>query len=807
MRSITGILVLCFSLFIFPFVGSAQVFVRVLDENNLQPIFNATILEEKTQKGMLTDKTGQIDFSQFKKGYKYIFSHSSYQTISLSYQEIINLGYKVEMSERIINIDEVVVSASKWEQDKTEVPNVILSISPKEVAFRNPQTAADMLESTGQVFVQKSQLGGGSPKIRGFSANSVLIMLDGVRMNNAIFRSGNLQNVILIDPNMVSGSEVIFGPGSVIYGSDALGGVMDFHTFKPKFAFEDKIEVSGAAMTRYATANNEKTGSFRVNIAGKKFSSLTGITYSDFGDLRAGRNRPDDFPDFGKRLEYIERVNGSDIIVENDQVNVQKFSGYNQINLLQKLSYRINSASNLTYSFYYTTSSDIPRYDRLILRDEDTGLLENAEWYYGAQKFSMHNLAYSNFSATKFYDGAKAILAYQTIEESRHDRPYQNDLLRSRTENVDVFSLNLDFDKKINNQSELFYGAEFVRNNVTSAGFSENIVTRAVTATATRYPDGGSDYTSIAFYSRYKRKLSDRLIATAGARYSHISINAVFDDKTFYDFPFDELSLDNGSVSGSLGLVYALPNDLKVSTMLSTGFRSPNIDDVGKVFDSEPGNVVVPNDDLSPEFTYTGELGITKNFNNKVQFEAVTYYTLLRDAIVRRDFTFNGSRTIVYDGVDSNVQALVNVGKAYVFGFSFGLKADLNKNFSLSSSFNYNEGEDKTENVPLRHTTPNFGQTSLTYKAKKLKTEFFVKYNGARKIEDFPPSELNKPHLYTSDGSLAWTTVNLRGSYQFNKVLSTTVALENILDLHYRPYSSGISAPGRNLVISLRGTF
>jgi hemoglobin/transferrin/lactoferrin receptor protein len=241
--------------------------------------------------------------------------------------------------------------------------------------------------------------------------------------------------------------------------------------------------------------------------------------------------------------------------------------------------------------------------------------------------------------------------------------------------------------------------------------------------------------------------------------------------------------------------------------MLSSGFRSPNIDDVGKVFDSEPGNVVVPNDNLSPEYTYTAELGITKSIQEKVQLEGVVYYTWLKDAIVRRDFTFNGSPTILYDGVLSEVEALVNVGEAYVFGFSLGLKADLNTRFSLSSSFNYNEGEDKAEKVPLRHTTPNFGQTSITYKAKKVKAEFYVKYNGGRKIKDFPPSELNKPHLYTADGSLAWTTFNLRSSYQFNEKLSASAMLENITDLHYRPYSSGISAPGRNLVISLRGSF
>ena len=127
-------------------------------------------------------------------------------------------------------MDEVVLSANKWEQRVSEVPNHILKISRSTILQNNPQTTADLLQQAGPVFVQKSQLGGGSPMIRGFATNRVLLVVDGVRMNNAIYRSGNLQNVISIDPLALENAEVILGPGSVIYGSDAIGGVMDFHT-------------------------------------------------------------------------------------------------------------------------------------------------------------------------------------------------------------------------------------------------------------------------------------------------------------------------------------------------------------------------------------------------------------------------------------------------------------------------------------------------------------------------------------------------------------------------------------------------
>ncbi len=134
------------------------------------------------------------------------------------------------MDTSIKSLEEVVISFNKWEQNLNEVPNRIMKVDMRDARLRNPQTTADLLAQTGGVFIQKSQLGGGSPMIRGFATNRVLIVADGVRMNNAIYRSGNLQNIISIDPLSIDDAEVIFGPGSLIYGSDAIGGVMDFHS-------------------------------------------------------------------------------------------------------------------------------------------------------------------------------------------------------------------------------------------------------------------------------------------------------------------------------------------------------------------------------------------------------------------------------------------------------------------------------------------------------------------------------------------------------------------------------------------------
>ena len=175
--------------------------------------------------------------------------------------------------------------------------------------------------------------------------------------------------------------------------------------------------------------------------------------------------------------------------------------------------------------------------------------------------------------------------------------------------------------------------------------------------------------------------------------------------------------------------------------------------------------------------------------------------------MVRGDFLFDGKDSIIYDGELSKVQAVVNTGRANIYGFNIGMQVELSPTWSGSASINITEGRDLVEDEPLRHTTPMFGMLSIVYAKNKFRGEFYTRFNGKRAFEDLPPSERNKPHIYTSEGSPGWYTLNLRTSYQLSDYLGINCALENILDHHYRTYSSGISAPGRNLIVSIKANF
>jgi len=789
-----------FVLNIFSLLSFSQT-VKVVDEINLQAVENVFIYTN--EKTTLTNKDGEANFSIFNKSDTITFQHSSFETYLISYTDLKKLDFKIKLSESVLNINEIVVSANRWEQNKEEVPNKITTLSAKQIAFQNPQTAADMLGATDEVFIQKSQMGGGSPMIRGFSANRILIVVDGVRMNNAIFRSGNLQNVISIDANAVEDAEVVFGPGSVIYGSDALGGVMDFHTLTPKPSTTDKLYVFGNALTRYSSANNEKTGHLHLNIGGKKMSSVTSFTYSDFDDMKMGSIGNDEYT----RPEYVDWIDGKDSVVANSNINKQVFSGYSQVNLMQKFRFRPNEKWDINYGFHYSQLSDVPRYDRLIQYSDDK--LKYADWYYGPQKWMMNVLNVKYTDSTLFFDVVKLTAAYQNYEESRHDRKFGKDDIRERTETVGALSVNIDIDKHLNKKMYLFYGGEVVTNKISSVGQERNIYTDETKAYASRYPDG-SDYSTFAGYVNLKTNFNKELTLISGLRYSRVIINADV-DTTFYKFPYNSININTGALNGSIGLAYRPTTSWQFKTNTSTGFRAPNIDDVGKVFDSEPGNVLVPNENLKPEYAYNIDFGIVKTINHRIKFDFTAFYTILKDAMLRRDFTFNGQDSILYDGEMSRVQALVNSDEAVIYGVQFGLYADIITHFSFKTNLTYTKGEDK-EGIPLRHVAPLFGSTHLIFKAEKIKADLYVNYNGEISNSNMSPSELDKPYMYATDAngnpySPSWTTLNIKASYHINKYLQANFGVENILDVRYRPYSSGIVSAGRNFIVGLRGNF
>ena len=175
---------------------------------------------------------------------------------------------------------------------------------------------------------------------------------------------------------------------------------------------------------------------------------------------------------------------------------------------------------------------------------------------------------------------------------------------------------------------------------------------------------------TLALYGGWRAPVSKHLTATVGARYTHNLLTSKFEDKAFFAFPFDKIDYNSERQPASLGAVYSLP-DWQLRGVLSSGFRAPNVDDVGKIFDSGEGIVIFPNPDLSSEYSYNAELGLERSFAEVLTLGGTGYYSQLVDAVVVGDAQFNGQDSILSDGTISKVKSLQNASPTLPNRFRF----------------------------------------------------------------------------------------------------------------------------------------
>ncbi|HVF97203.1 MAG TPA: TonB-dependent receptor [Flavisolibacter sp.] len=707
------------------------------------------------------------------------------------------------------SMDEVIIYSGKFAERKKNIAQKVEVISARQIAQWNSQNTGDLLANTGNVFVQKSQQGGSSPVIRGFEASRVLLVVDGVRLNNAVYRAGHLQNVITIDQNSLESIEVLYGPASTLYGSDALGGVVLLRTKLPKFSGSGKTLVTGSAFTRYSSANNEKTGHIDVSIGGKKIAWLQAYNYSDFGEMRMGANYTSTYPNFGRRSQYVTRINGIDSVVANPDDKVQLFSGYRQWDITQKLLFKQSSRITHSINLQHSNSSNVPRYDRL--QDIRNGTLRYAEWYYGPQTryLAAYELAIANFG---FFNDLKANINYQNIEESRHQRDYRRyDRLDNRIEKIGVGGFVVD-GRKLWGANELTIGVDGQLNDVKSQGIRRNTQTGAETPLDSRYPNGKNKMNYFGLYAQHLIKLKGgKLVLNDGLRLQTVALRSTIADNTFFNFPFTEIKQTNFAVTGNIGAVYMPDESFRMNAGISSGFRAPNVDDVARIFESNSASrqLIVPNPNIGPEYTYNADLGFTQTIKN-VRFEITGFYTQFRNAIALSPFQFNGQDSTMYNNTRVKVFANQNVNRAYLYGLNSNLTVDFSKSVRLYSTITYTHGRLKPKTaaeVPLDHIPPVYGKTSLSYVNKVIAAEVYGLYNGWKRLKNYNPSGEDNAQYATPDGTPPWFTLNVKTTVNVVNHLSLQAGIENITDRNYRYFASGFSAPGRNFIFSLRSTF
>ena len=757
---------------------------------------------------LITNKSGVLNFKSISN-FDSLSLILSDTIISMTHFEILNNNYQFFSS--ISNYKSLPIFEAKVESN-TQLPIGLSELNhqvvkSKEIYNSNVSTGAELLLLSDGVTIQKSSFGGGSPIIRGFEANRILLMVDGVRMNNAIYRGGHLQNSITVDPFILESCDVIFGPSAVSYGSDAIGGVIHYKTKDPTLLnTNDTSSFSGLYFTRFNSATNELSNHINFNLSGKNVASLTSITYKKFGDVSMGKNRVHGFQNWGLHNFYTEFNNFQDTMIANSNPSIQRGVGFNQIDLTNKILFKLNTTSKLIINSQFSSSSNLQRLDQLNNLTLNN-LPEYSQWNYGPQKRLLNSIAFSSSFSSILFDDIRAVFSHQYIQESRITRRFNSFFQKNSVENVNVLGSNIQFSKSIGANSRLDYGTETYYNNVDSRAYELNLLDSTTSSINSRYPNGGSNTFFPSIYGSYNLK-KNKLSLIGGIRYTWNQASAIFND-TLLDFLSDDFEIKRHSLSVSISS-YFYPNETtKIFLDLSTGFRAPNIDDLGKVFIKDQF-LTVPNSQLVPEYAYNFSLGIGKkiNFNNiQFSFSSSSFLTILDNVITKQSLEINGSSLIYYDSNYYEILANQNNAVGIVYGLSGSLSITFFKNLKVHSSLCYTSGILEKEEIPMSHIPPLFGKLNLNYIFKKFEFQILNNFNAEKSNKLFGQGNTDNPLEASPMGYPSWWVINTQVGYQYKESLKLSLGLYNLLDVHYKTFASGISAPGRSLMVSAKLSF
>ena len=752
--------------------------ITIKDIITKQRIEGVSISSGTNNNGVTSDRNGTVQLEIFKDEDTLQIKHVSYQEFNVTKKDIQNnIIYIVVKTHTLDNVE---IKDSKLIYFKEA--SVFTKINSIEIANVQSAQTSDLLEKSMGLSIQKSQNGGGSPNLRGMEANRLLIIVDGIALNNTIFRSGHLQNTATINPFFLNSAEVLFGPSAAAYGNGAMGGAIIFTTKRPKKNggqhFAQQFESSSKAVFTSLTTNYELGRSINIS----------GFSIKSYGDLKMGKNRKHGFVNWGNEDNITEK-------------NTQKETAYQQADFFHKTLFQISKNNFLLFNTQFSTSSNINRFDKL--NDLKDGLNKYLHWYYGPQKRILQSVRLKNYNNTILSNEAVFTVSFQKVNESRHKQKVGANLLSSRNESLQIFDLKTDILKQIN-KLKINYGFDSRLQKLEStANLSSSYNTYYNTS---RYPDGGTNVLNNAIYLQLNFQGIKKINLLLGTRYNVNSLSSTFKDTATIKLPFKKIIVENHTLSNSIQVYYKVNSYFTFNASVSNGFRNPNTDDVGKVFSKDDISVILPNDKLSTEKSFNFESGLVVKLNKLITFKLQLFQTEIIDAIERRYAQLNGNDSIIYDGEMMRIMKNKNIGSATISGINFSYRISLAKKFTNNGSINILRGK-TSDKLPLAHIPPANIISELNYNFKKQFISFGIHYNGLKKSEDYDISGVDNIEEATKIGNPSWCTLNLKYKINIDKNLTFISGVYNITDIHYKTFGSGISASGRNFSLSLQAKF
>lgn len=717
------------------------------------PVADANIKVIGTYLGTTSNKEGNFEIQDLKSGNYHLFiTIVGYETheeeITLSNDS--NCTLQIPLKNKIIQLNqEVVITASRSKYIDYDLPDAITILNSDYLRQNIQRTLAEALSGTTGVWLQKTNHGGGSPIIRGLTGNQNLILIDGVRLNNSTFRYGPNQYLNTIDPLIVEQTEIIRGSGSVLYGSDALGGVINVLTKNPRF-IDKGFKASGNAYLKYMSSDMEKTGRCAIELRSKKIAVLGGISYKNFGDLIAG----------GK-------------------LGIETPTGYYEISGDIKAQIRLSSNYLLTIAYQNLQQNNVPRYDKIIGK--------YSKYHFDPQMRQLTYTRLESFYKNKWFNNIKLTFSFNRSYEKRIKQKKGESKIKTEKDDVNTLGTTLEVISKPLPNWNFTTGVDFYFDKVKSTASEKEA--KEILLARGYYPDGALSY-SFAVFSQHTIVIK-KFNIIAGGR-----INAF---KLYLkDEIFGNVEISPIAYLGSLSILYKLHKNYHLSASVNTGFRAPNINDLSS-FGTFAYGIEVPSPYLSPEKSINTEIGF-KSRTNKFSGSAFIYHNQLYDLIDRTPAQYNGKDSINGE----KVYKKENIAEAYIQGFEISIEYQVFRRLILYGILNYTFGENITKNEPMRRIPPFNGGIGIRYKSKKGFWGNLV-WLYAGKQNRLSSGDISDSRI-AEGGTPGWDIIKISTGYSW-RFIHFNVALNNIFNKAYRTHGSGIDGYGIHFILSTQINF
>lgn len=666
-----------------------------------------------------------------------------------SWDQITTAPFTIDVSGSSLGIH-LVVSGKRSQQNAWDAVAEIEVIRPDEDPTRSAAQSSDWLKEQAEILLQKTNLGGGSPIIRGMSGNRILLMLDGFRINNSIFRLGLNQYLNTIPAGQLSQIEVLSGPSGTQYGSDGLGGTVHLRSGNPLVDGTPGYTYRGFTSTADGTQIHQLAGLQRKG----RWGVQGHISWSDLANLEAA-----------------------------DPVGEQVPTGYQAWDGSLNFALDLGANRSLRFTNSLSRADEVPRTDRI-----QSG--RDLRWDYDPQILRTHTIRYEGQHHSPIYDYVDLGLAYFVQEEgTKRISTRSPDVQEDTLTKVNTAQIAATFSKVMGSIS-WNYGFDAQLDGIDAAGLTIDLTDGSETSQPGKFPNDGH-YQGIGLFAIGEWTLAPSHSVQLGMRQSWVAIKGTLAD------PVGFSELDNERFTPSLSWRGRF-TDWLWTTSVTQGYRTPNLEDAFSVGFSSLG-FDAPNPALGPEFVWNYEVG-ARWHGTRGAWEATVYHSRFKDLIER----VPGSYLDATEIQGEPVFVLDNVGRAEVNGISLSGLYQLNSNLEISGDVAWTRGTQTDRNEPMTRIPPLRGNTAMNGQWRDHLLSLVATW--AQRQDRLSPNDMGDTRI-PEGGTPGYAAFHLRYARQLSPRIHFRAAVENLLDKLYKSHGSGIWEPGRRLTLEINARF